>query len=182
MDFLARVVLSIAGLLVAVVVARSVRAAILILVTVALAGLQMLLARSVKIVVVRYWPALFFAGGIYVLQIFSHSANIRVCIQILFIYSCVWWMGRLVTAGHIPIPSAKPVFRLYLFAHFVRHFTEILGAETRRMLVARRMSAHRLYSHTGLTSLVHSLAAIFHRSLTRAERFYAAQWLRGLDH
>jgi hypothetical protein len=181
MSFLSRIVLAFTGTLAAVTVARSVRATVLILLLAALVGFQLVVTRNLKNIVFRYWSVLIFAASIYVLQSFSHNNDSAISIQILFVYSCAWWMSRLTTAGHVPVPAAKPVLRLYLFAHFIRHFTEILGAETRRMLTARGLAAPHLYSRTGLVSLAHSMAAILFRSFTRAERFYAAQCLKGLD-
>ena len=77
----------------------------------------------------------------------------------------------------------RPGSRRYtalLFALFVRHFAEILGTETRRVLVARRLAAPRARGPGSARSLKFAVAALFGRSLTRAERFYAAQSLGGL--
>ncbi len=70
--------------------------------------------------------------------------------------------------------------RMALYGLFVTHFTRILGAEARRVLLANRLAAPRRWGPGWFGSLTHALAGIFLRSLARAERFYAAQWLRGL--
>jgi hypothetical protein len=87
----------------------------------------------------------------------------------------VRWQGR--------IFRVRPGSRSYtalLFALFVRHFAGILGTETRRVLVARRLAAPRAWGPGGARSLMFAVAALFGRSLTRAERFYAAQSLGGM--
>jgi hypothetical protein len=67
-----------------------------------------------------------------------------------------------------------------LFYFFVRHFVLILGEEARRAFVARSLAVRRRFGPDSLRSLVWGLVSVFRRSLARAERFYAAQWLRGL--
>ncbi len=62
----------------------------------------------------------------------------------------------------------------------MRHFTEILIAETQRTLQARAMCAPSLFRVGGCSSLAYALASIFRRALIRAERFYAAQTLNGI--
>lgn len=78
---------------------------------------------------------------------------------------------------------ARPGSRRYtalLFALFVRHFALVLGTEARRLLTARRLAAPRAFGGGAARSLVFAVAALFTRSFTRAERFFAAQSLRGL--
>jgi hypothetical protein len=72
------------------------------------------------------------------------------------------------------------LFCAALFALFVRHFAWVLLAEARRALTARAISVPNRYGAGWFHSLVHAVSAIFTRSLVRAERFYAAQWLRGI--
>ena len=68
-------------------------------------------------------------------------------------------------------------FLLYLL--FIRHFVNILTAETSRILQARSLCVVRPYGRGAFSSLAWGLASLFSRSLARAERFYAAQLLRG---
>ncbi len=68
-----------------------------------------------------------------------------------------------------------------LFLLFLRHFTAILGDEPVRVLRARSLVVSRRYGPGWLTSLSHALAALFRRAIDRAERFYAAQLVRGLS-
>jgi energy-coupling factor transporter transmembrane protein EcfT len=68
-----------------------------------------------------------------------------------------------------------------LFLLFLRHFTAILGDEPVRVLRARSLVISRRYGAGWLASLAHALAALFRRAIDRAERFYAAQLVRGLS-
>lgn len=81
-------------------------------------------------------------------------------------------------AGRISVRS-----RLYLpvlFLLFVRHFTEILLAEARRVLQARSFCIARSLGPGSFPSLAWALASLFRRGLDRAERFYAAQSIGGV--
>lgn len=66
-----------------------------------------------------------------------------------------------------------------LFLLFIRHFAAILGEEALRLFRARRLVVARERGPLGFFSLRCAVAAMFRRTLARAERFYAAQWLRG---
>jgi hypothetical protein len=69
---------------------------------------------------------------------------------------------------------------LFLFLLFVRHFVHILQGEASRVLHARALSVARPHGPGAFASLIWGLVSLFDRSLARAERFYAAQSLRGL--
>jgi len=77
-------------------------------------------------------------------------------------------------------PPKSARHRAALFSFFVAHFARILGTEIRRALVAHKLAAPRRGGPGWFGSLTHALAGVLVRSLVRAERFYAAQWLRGL--
>ena len=73
--------------------------------------------------------------------------------------------------------------RLYhaaLFALFVRHFAAVLVEEARRALTAHALAAPGRYRAGWFGSLAHSTGGLLTRSLVRAERFHAAQSLRGI--
>ena len=76
-------------------------------------------------------------------------------------------------------PHTK-LFSLVLFALFIRHFAAVLAVETRRALQARALCVPNRYGRAAFSSLACAVAALFARSLARAERFYAAQRLQGL--
>lgn len=84
--------------------------------------------------------------------------------------------AQLLTAA----PPRSRLFPLALFLLFLRHFALILEHETRRLLVARSLAVRKRHGPGSFTSLCWAMASLFRRSLTRAERFYAAQTLRGL--
>jgi energy-coupling factor transporter transmembrane protein EcfT len=71
-------------------------------------------------------------------------------------------------------------FRFILFGLFSAHFARTLVQESRRLLQARGLCITRKWGPGAFDSLRHAVAAVFRRALTRAERFYAAQLLKGL--
>jgi hypothetical protein len=98
----------------------------------------------------------------------------------------VCWLAQTCVEGIAPsrwVLSSSPrslAFRLGLFAAFTEHFAHLFGSATARALLAWRLAAPRAWRSGWFHSLAHALARIVERSLVRAERFYAAQWLRGL--
>ncbi len=72
------------------------------------------------------------------------------------------------------------LFHVALFALFVRHFAFVLVAEGRRAFTARALAAPRRYGSGWFSSLAFAVSAFFTRSIVRAERFYAGQWVRGI--
>jgi len=98
----------------------------------------------------------------------------------------VCWLAQACVQGMAPSRwalSSSPrslAYRVGLFAAFVEHFAHLFGSGTARALVAWRLAAPRAWRSGWFHSLAHALARIVERSLVRAERFYAAQWLRGL--
>ena len=67
-----------------------------------------------------------------------------------------------------------------LFLLFTRHFTEIMLVEATRVFRARSLCIRRPFGRAFFSSLAWALVSLFSRSISRAERFYAAQLLRGL--
>jgi energy-coupling factor transporter transmembrane protein EcfT len=78
------------------------------------------------------------------------------------------------------VPPLSPLFTLTCYLLFVRHFSFIFTSEAIRLLQARSLCITKPYGRGSFRSLVAALVALFERSLLRAERFYAAQSLRGL--
>jgi hypothetical protein len=77
------------------------------------------------------------------------------------------------------IPPGSSIFALACYLLFVRHFLFIFTSEAVRLLQARSLCITKPYDRGSFRSLVAVLAALFAGSLLRAERFYAAQLLRG---
>jgi len=78
------------------------------------------------------------------------------------------------------VSPGSPLFMLTCYLLFVRHFFFIFTSEAVRLLQARSLCITEPYGRGSFRSLVAALASLFERSLLRAERFYAAQLLRGL--
>jgi hypothetical protein len=72
------------------------------------------------------------------------------------------------------------VFWLSLYVLFVRHFAGVLLTEGRRALTARSLSVPNQYGPGSFRSLTCAVSGLFTRALGRAERFYAAQLVRGI--
>ena len=84
--------------------------------------------------------------------------------------------SRLVAAIRPGSRLAAPI--LYLL--FMRHFALILSGESRRLLTARSRTVFRPYGRWSFRSLASAVGSLFLRAMNRAERFYAAQILKGL--
>jgi len=78
------------------------------------------------------------------------------------------------------VRSETAFYWVALFALLVRHFAWVLLAEGRRAMVARALVVPNRYGAGSFRSLTFALSGFFARSFTRAERFYAAQVLRGV--
>jgi len=78
------------------------------------------------------------------------------------------------------VSSRNRFFPPVLFLLFIRHFTFILRDEAMRSLTAYRFAVPHPFRRGGIRALAYSLDSFFRRCLLRAERFYAAQLLRGL--
>ena len=77
------------------------------------------------------------------------------------------------------ISSRTAAFHYLLYVFFIRHFMVILSTESQRLLRARALAAPRAMGRDSFRSLTAAVASLAERSLIRAERFYAAQYLRG---
>lgn len=181
MSFLIRLFLLLACVAVALAIALAVPPFFLSLLVLLLAAVHALRVRSLRGVFARFAPVLLFAAGVYALQALAGTGDLKLSLRIVFLFAAVRLASSACIARGVAIPRQRLLYRLFLFAQFVRHFATILMTEAQRALVARRMAAPSLYSKSGLRSLAYALSGILERSLFRAERFYAAQLLRGLD-
>jgi len=134
----------------------------------------------------RWLPIVVFAGGVYLLRCVSARSlatgdGALLAIRILFVYAVATWLGLALWLGDMTPPRGRLMFRAFLFACFTRHFAIVLTNECHNSLRARKLAAPSLWSKSGMSSLVYSCVNIFTRTLLRAERFYAAQLLKGLD-
>ena len=127
-------------------------------------------------------PILIFAGLLALMQWLGGGRltmlpllTIGVSLLCVALASSLRWSGLIFRVR----PGSSPYTAL-LFALFVRHFVLALGTEARRVLIARRLSVPRTWGRGAVRSLVFAVAALLVRSAVWAERFYAAQSLRGL--
>lgn len=128
-------------------------------------------------------PLLLFAGVLALLRWRAGEPAWSLPLQMLAVFAVTAAAFRVFPwrAVYARLRPGSRLFTLALFFLFVRHFTLILGAETRRVFQARSLAAARRYGPGWFRSLAWALAAVFRASLARAERFYAALWLRGLS-
>jgi hypothetical protein len=127
-------------------------------------------------------PVSVFAGVVGLLQWLSGHGVTVLPMQTVAVCLLVTAAARL-ARWRIGASFCRPhtrLFSLVLFALFIRHFAAVLAVETRRTLQARALCVPNRYGRAAFSSLVCAVAALFARSLARAERFYAAQRLQGL--
>ena len=68
-----------------------------------------------------------------------------------------------------------------MFLLFVRHFAAMLLEEVRRAFQARSLCVSTNFRRGGFRSLAWATASVFRRAIDRAERFYAAQTIGGMQ-
>lgn len=88
---------------------------------------------------------------------------------------CVPWRAL---SAHVR--PGRRGFTAALFLLAIRHFVHILLEETRRLLAAHALSFPRRAGHGWFRALSWAVAGVFRTSLIRAERFYAALYVRGV--
>jgi energy-coupling factor transporter transmembrane protein EcfT len=82
-------------------------------------------------------------------------------------------------SDHMYPGSQLSMFILYMM--FIRHFFLILTGESKRVLSARSRAVFKSWGGWSFRSLAAALVSLFVRSMNRAERFYAAQMLKGFE-
>lgn len=130
----------------------------------------------------RLAPVLLFAAVLFLMRWFSGRGLTALPFLTVAVFLAVVLLGRWIpwqSLGARVRPGSR-LFSLVLFLHITRHFVSILGQETTRVLQARALCLRRRWGPGAFRSLAWALAGILGRSLVRAERFYAAQLLRGL--
>jgi hypothetical protein len=127
-------------------------------------------------------PIVLFAGILALMQWASSTPVSSLPLRAIAVILLTTTAFRLLPWTEI-LSAVRPgsrFFGLVLFALFVRHFVAIFARESQRVLQARRLRLSRPWGPGAFRSLTSAVAALFSRALTRAERFYAAQLLRGL--
>ena len=140
------------------------------------------LAPSWKRSLLMLGPILVFAGVLVLLQWIGGAVDWKLPLRTVGVFLLVAssvrllpWIEFLERAG-----PGSPLFTMVLFLFILRHFVGILGAESRRLFLARRMMVPNEYGPGWFASLKWALVGLFRGSLMRAERFYVSQALRGI--
>jgi len=127
-------------------------------------------------------PVVLFAATLTLLQVIVRMPVTLLAAQAVAVFLFVSAAFRIVpwAASVARISPHSRLFAFALYALFTRHFFFILTGEAMRLFRARSQCIIRPYGKGAFRSLAAALASLFSRSLLRAERFYAAQLLRGL--
>jgi hypothetical protein len=149
-------------------------------------GAAVMCCISVEMVVRRAFrwlvPALLFSVLLGLLEWIRHGGITTLPLKAILSYAALALGFRIMpwVALLRSVPPQSFLFLPVLFLLFVRHFTFILHAEAVRTLSAYRLAVPHSFRRGGFRALAWSLDSFFRRSLLRAERFYAAQLLKGL--
>lgn len=133
-------------------------------------------------VVLSLVPVMLFAGTLGALEWMGRGevSVLGVRTVAVFLLSTAAWGGVSGAGLALGYPARSAGQRAVLFGLMVGHFAWILGAEARRALAAHRLAAPRRRGPWWFGSLGRAMGGMFVRAFMRAERFYAAQWVRGV--
>ena len=143
-------------------------------------------AASIEVALRRtiHWlfPILLFCAVLAFLEWIDHRTVSALPLKALVSYLAIAPALRIMPWVAIvrSVPPRSRSFPPVLFLLFIRHFTLILRDEAMRSLTAYRLAVPHPFRSCGIRALAYSLGSFFRRYLLRAERFYAAQLLRGL--
>ena len=143
-------------------------------------------AASIEVAIRRtiHWlfPILLFCAVLAFLEWIDHRTVSVLPLKALVSYLALALAFRIMpwVALVRSVSSRNRFFPPVLFLLFIRHFTFILRDEAMRSLTAYRFAVPHPFRRGGIRALAYSLDSFFRRCLLRAERFYAAQLLRGL--
>lgn len=145
-------------------------------------GLSLIAWKSVSKSMRAMLPIAVFVVALSFIQWLNHAFNPEVAAKTLAVFWLTASAFRLIPwnqfGGAIRPGSWPATPMLYLL--FIRHFAHILSGESRRILTARSRTVFRQFGRWTFRSLVSALGSLFLRAMNRAERFYAAQMLKGL--
>jgi hypothetical protein len=143
-------------------------------------------AASIEVAIRRtiYWlvPILLFCAVLAFLEWIDHRTVSALPLKALVSYLALASAFRIMpwVALVRSVPTQSRFFPPVLFLLFIQHFTFILRDEALRSLSAYHLAVPHRFRRGGMRALAYSLDSFFRRCLLRAERFYAAQLLRGL--
>jgi hypothetical protein len=149
-------------------------------------GIVAVLARLLRRPRSRVWlstlPIVIFAAALAVLQLASTGTVSMLPAKTIVVFLLLGSVRRAWPFVN-PLEGVRPGSRLWtcvLFALVTRHFVDILQTEAVRVFRAWALRVPRRFGPLGLRSLSWTVVAVVVRCWVRAERFYAAQRLRGL--
>jgi hypothetical protein len=142
------------------------------------AGIEVAIRRTIRWLV----SVLFFCAVLAVLEWIDHRAISALPLKALVSYLALALAFRIMPWMALvrSVPPRSWLFPSVLFFLFIRHFTLTLRDEALRSLTAYRLAVPHPFRRGGMRALAYSLDSFFRRCLLRAERFYAAQLLRGI--
>lgn len=127
-------------------------------------------------------PITIFVLALGLVQWLFHELDLEVAAKTLAIFCLTASAFRLIPwsqSGNAFRPGSQ-LSASVLYLLFIRHFALILTEESKRLLTARSRTVFKPHGRWSFRSIVSALAALFLRAMNRAERFYAAQMLKGL--
>lgn len=131
---------------------------------------------------ISFVPILLFAGLLALMQWISGMSVTSLWWKTILICGAAAVLGRLLPWRRWAMTSRRgsALYAASLFAIIVGHFAGVLLQEGRRALTARSLGIGRRYGPGWFRSLVFAVNSLFVRAAVRAERFYAAQLVRGI--
>lgn len=127
-------------------------------------------------------PIVIFAAVLTGFQWLGDAADIRLPLRAIAVFALSTAAARLAPTPGLASLSPRSCFRVpALFLLLMRHFSLVLIGEVKRTFQARALCISSNCNQSGFQSLAWATAAVFRRSFDRAERFYAAQMVGGLE-
>lgn len=144
-------------------------------------GLNIIVWKSVVKSLRALLPITIFVLAIGLIQWIYHEPDLEIAAKTLAVFWLTASAFRL-----IPWSQSGNAFRTgsrlsasLLYLLFIRHFALIFAEESKRLLTARSRTVFKPYGRWSFRSIVSAIASLFLRAMNRAERFYAAQMLKG---
>jgi hypothetical protein len=128
-------------------------------------------------------PVVFFALVLTALQWLNGAVDVRLPLRTIAVFLLSTAAFRVLPWSDL-IAALDIRSRWYLpvmFLLFVRHFAAMLLEEVRRAFQARSLCVSANFRRGGFQSLAWAAASVFRRATDRAERFYAAQTIGGMQ-
>lgn len=128
-------------------------------------------------------PVLLFAFVLIALQWLNGAVDIRLPLRTIAVFLCSTGAFRVLPWSDLiaGLDTRSHWYLPVMFLLFVRHFATVLLEEVRRAFQARSLCVPANFRRGGFQSLAWATASVFRRSIDRAERFYAAQTIGGMQ-